>query len=405
MEQSSKGSTSQRLAAVQPSATLAVTQLAREYRAQGLDVIGLGAGEPDFDTPDHIKQAAVEAIASGKTKYTPVDGIPELKQAIIDKFARDNNLQYAFENISVAPGGKAIIFNAMMATLNPGDEVIVPTPCWVSYPEIVRLCGATPVLVPCAARDDYKLRAGALADAITPKTKWLILNSPSNPTGMAYSAAGLAALGDVLRAHPQVMVLTDDIYEHLIYDDNEFATLAEIAPDLFERTLTMNGVSKAYAMTGWRIGYAGGPTWLIKLMAKVMAQTTTNPCSISQWAAVAALNGPQDFIGERAQAFAERRDMVVDALQSAKGLNCTKPDGAFYVYPDCSRLIGRTSAGGRLLGTDMDVAEALLKEALVAVVPGSAFHGSPNFRISYATDMETLKTACARIAEFCHNVK
>jgi len=400
MERSSK-----LLAAVQPSATLAVTQLARELRTQGLDVIGLGSGEPDFDTPEHIKKAAAHAIASGKTKYTPVDGIPELKQAIVDKFSRDNNLQYTPENISVAPGGKAIIFNAMMATLNPGDEVVIPTPCWVSYPEIVRLCGATPVLVPCTAGDDYKLRASALADAMTSKTKWLILNSPSNPTGMAYSAADLAVLGDVLRAHPHVMVLTDDIYEHLIYDNKEFVTLAEIAPDLLERTLTMNGVSKAYAMTGWRIGYAGGPEWLIKLMAKVMAQTTTNPCSVSQWAAVAALNGPHDFMAERLQAFAERRDMVVTALQSAKGLSCAKPDGAFYVYPDCSGLIGRTSAGGRSLSTDSDVAAAILAEALVAIVPGSAFHGSPNFRISYATDMKTLKTACTRIVEFCQNVK
>jgi aspartate aminotransferase len=400
MERSSK-----LLSAVQPSATLAVTQLARELRAKGLDVIGLGSGEPDFDTPDHIKKAAADAIASGKTKYTPVDGIAELKQAIVKKFSRDNNLHYRLENISVAPGGKAIIFNAMMATLNPGDEVVIPTPCWVSYPEIVRLCGATPVLVPCAAGDDYKLRAGALADAITPKTKWLILNSPSNPTGMAYSAAGLAALGDVLRTHPHVMVLTDDIYEHLVYDDKEFVTLAKIAPDLLNRILTMNGVSKAYAMTGWRIGYAGGPTWLIKLMAKVMAQTTTNPCSISQWAAVAALGGSHDFMSERRQVFAERRNMVVAALQSAKGLKCRKPDGAFYVYPDCTGLIGRTSAGRRYLETDIDVAEAILAEALVAVVPGSAFHGSPNFRISYATDTKSLKTACTRIAEFCQNVK
>ena len=400
MEHSSK-----RLAAVLPSATLAVTQLARELRAQGLDVIGLGAGEPDFDTPEHVKQAAVEAIASGKTKYTPVDGIPELKQAIVDKFARDNDLTYTPEQISVAPGGKAIIFNALMATLNPDDEVVIPTPCWVSYPEIVRLCGAKPVLISCRARDDYKLRAEALERAITPKTKWLILNSPSNPTGMAYSAAGLAALGDVLRAHPHVMVLTDDIYEHLLYGDEDFATLAEVAPDLSDRVLTMNGVSKAYAMTGWRIGYAGGPAWLIKLMAKVMAQTTTNPCSISQWAAVAALNGPQDFLEERAQAFVERRDMVVSMLQSAKGLACAVPDGAFYVYPDCAGLIGRTSAGGKLMETDIDVAEAILAEALVAVVPGSAFHGSPNFRISYATDMDTLKTACTRIVDFCKEVK
>ena len=281
----------------------------------------------------------------------------------------------------------------------------MPTPCWVSHPAIVRLCGAKPVLVPCAAGDDFKLRAGALADAITSKTKWLILKSPSNPTGMTYSAAGLAALGDVLRAHPHVMVLSDDIYEHLVYDNNEFVTFAEIVPDLHERVLTMNGVSKSYAMTGWRIGYAGGPSWLIKLMAKVMAQTTTNPCSISQWAAVAALNGPQGFMAERVQAFTARRDMVVAALQSAKGLSCVKPDGAFYVYPDCSGLIGRTSAGGMFLETDIDVAKAILEEALVAVVPGSAFHGSPNFRISYAADMETLKIACTRIIKFCQTVK
>ncbi len=400
MERSSK-----RLALVTPSATLAASQMARELRAQGLDVIGLGAGEPDFDTPEHIKQAAKDAIASGKTKYTPVDGIAELKQAIIDKFARDNNLAYTPAHISVAPGGKAIIFNAMMATLNPEDEVIIPTPCWVSYPEIVRLCGAKPILLPCAARDDYKLRAEALASAITPQTKWVMLNSPSNPTGMAYSAGDLAALGDVLRVHPHVMALSDDIYEHLLYEGKEFATLADVAPDLFDRVLTMNGVSKAYAMTGWRIGYAGGPEWLIKLMAKVMAQTTTNPCSISQWAAVAALNGSQDFLSERAQAFQARRDMVVSALQSAKGLRCTVPDGAFYVYPDCAGLIGRTSSGGRLLETDIDVTEAILAEALVAVVPGSAFHGSPNFRISYATDMETLEAACRRIVEFCARVK
>jgi len=399
MEYSSK-----RLASVAPSATLAVTQLARDLRAQGQDVIGLGAGEPDFDTPEHIKQAAVEAIASGQTKYTNVDGIPELKQAIVDKFARDNDLHYTPEQISVAPGGKAIIFNAMMATLNPGDEVIIPTPAWVSYPEIVRLCGASPVLVSCPARNDYKLRASALETAITPKTKWLILNSPSNPTGMAYCAGELAALGDVLRANPQVMVLTDDIYEHLLYDNREFVSFAEIVPDLFERTLTMNGVSKAYAMTGWRIGYAGGPEWLVKLMAKVMAQTTTNPCSVSQWAAAAALNGPHDFIEERAQAFVVRRDIVVSMLQSAKGLDCAVPDGAFYVYPDCKGLIGRTSTAGRLMETDIDVASAILEEALVAVVPGSAFHGSPNFRISYATDLESLKTACERIVAFCDKV-
>ncbi len=400
MEQSSK-----HLNTVKPSATIVVTQQARDLRAKGLDVIGLGAGEPDFDTPEHIKQAAIKAIAADKTKYTNVDGIPELKRAIVQKFSRDNHLQYNPENISVAPGGKTIIFNAMLATLNPGDEVIIPTPCWVSYPDIVRLCGATPIIVHCKAQDDYKLDVAALADAITPNTKWLILNSPSNPTGMAYSVAELAEIGDVLLAHPHIMVLSDDIYEHLVYDNLNFVTLAQASPKLFERTLTMNGVSKAYAMTGWRIGYAGGPRWLIKLMAKVMAQTTTNACSLSQWAAVAALNGSHDFMSERVKAFALRRDMVVSALQAAKGLQCAKPDGAFYVYPDCSGLIGRTSGGGKLMETDIHVAEAILEEALVAVVPGSAFYASPNFRISYATDMATLKTACERISEFCQNVK
>lgn len=396
---------SQNLARVQPSATMVVTQMARDMRAQGIDVIGLGAGEPDFDTPDHIKRAAVEAIAQGKTKYTPVDGIPELKQAICDKFKRDNNLDYTPEQISVAPGGKPILFNALVATLDASDEVIVPTPCWVSYPEMVRLAGGVPVLVPCTQEQGYKLTAQALRNAITPNTKWLILNSPSNPTGMLYSAAELKALADVLRDHTRIMILTDDMYEHLLYDDHSFATIAEVAPHLYDRTLTMNGLSKAYAMTGWRIGYGAGPVALIKLMAKVMAQTTSNPCSISQWAALAALNGSHDFIADRNAVFVKRRDVVVDMLNAAKGIKCSVPDGAFYVYPDCAGLIGKTSAGGSVLTTDVDVASALLQEVYVAVVPGTAFHSSPNFRISYATDLQSLKKACTRIQVFCEAVR
>ncbi|MEE9273541.1 MAG: pyridoxal phosphate-dependent aminotransferase [Robiginitomaculum sp.] len=392
------------LASVAQSATLAVSQKARELKAQGIDVIGLGTGEPDFDTPEHIKQAAVKAIASGKTKYTNVDGIPELKQAICEKFKRDNNLTYASEQISVAPGGKPVIYNALLATLNPGDEVLIPTPCWVSYPEMVRLAGGVPVLVQCPRSSGYKLKPGALRGAITNKTKWLILNSPSNPTGAAYRASELAALADVLRAFPNVMILTDDMYEHLLYDDLNFATISEVAPDLYERTLTMNGVSKAYAMTGWRIGYGAGPAPLIKLMAKVMAQTTSNACSISQWAAHAALTGPQDFLSARNAEFMARRDTVLSMLKPAKGLRCMRPDGAFYVYPDCKDLIGKTSKGGHKLETDLDVAQALLEEVYVAVVPGAAFHSSPNFRISYATDMKSLETACSRIADFCDSL-
>ncbi|PHR59362.1 MAG: aspartate aminotransferase [Robiginitomaculum sp.] len=390
---------------VKPSATLVVTQKARDLRAQGIDVIALGAGEPDFDTPEHIKMAAVEAIAQGKTKYTAVDGIPELKQAICAKLKRDNNLVYTPEQISVAPGGKPIIFNALIATLNAGDEVIIPSPCWVSYPEMVRLAGGEPVVVTCSQAQNYKLTPQALSKAITPRTKWLILNSPSNPTGMLYSADELSVLAEVLRQNDHVMILTDDMYEHLVYDDHVFATIAAVAPDLYGRTLTMNGLSKAYAMTGWRIGYGAGPADLIKLMAKVMAQTTSNPCSISQWAAVAALNGQHDFMTQRNAIFVERRDMVVSMLNAAKGIDCPTPDGAFYVYPSCAELMGKTSAGGRVLTSDVDFAESLLEEAHVAVVPGTAFHGSPNFRISYASDMHSLKTACTRIQEFCALVR
>ncbi len=396
---------SENLSRVAPSATMAVTQTAREMKAAGIDVIGLGAGEPDFDTPDHIKAAAIKAIEEGETNYTNVDGIPELKAAICDKFKRDNDLNYAAAQINVSPGGKPVLFNALMATLNKGDEVIVPAPCWVSYPEMVKLCGGTPVIIPCDMASGFKLTPVQLEAAITPQTRWLMLNSPSNPTGAAYSFADLKALSEVLLRHPQVMILTDDIYEHLVYDGFEFATIAQVEPELFDRTLTMNGLSKAYAMTGWRIGYAGGPEWLIKAMAKVMSQSTSNPSSISQWAGVTALNGPHDFIAERNIAFAARRNAVVAGLNASQGISCAVPDGAFYVYPDCGALIGKTSAAGHKIATDTDFATALLKESHVAVVPGGAFHGSPNFRISYATSMEQLEEACARIQDFCHRLR
>ena len=395
---------SENLLRVAPSATMAVTQAAREMKAAGIDVIGLGAGEPDFDTPDHIKAAAIKAIKDGETNYTNVDGIPELKSAIAGKFKRDNQLNYTPSQINVSPGGKPVIYNALMATLSAGDEVIVPAPCWVSYPEMVKLCGGTPIVVPCDMASGFKLTAEQLETAITPKTRWLMLNSPSNPTGAAYTKGELKALAEVLMRHPQVMVLTDDIYEHLVYDGFEFSTIAQVEPALYDRTLTMNGLSKAYAMTGWRIGYAGGPEWMIKAMAKVMSQSTSNPCSISQWAGVTALNGPHDFIAERNKAFVSRRNAVVAGLNDAEGLSCATPDGAFYVYPDCGRLIGKTSPKGQKLDSDTDFATALLKESHVAVVPGGAFHGSPNFRISYATSMEQLHEACARIQDFCKNL-
>ena len=396
---------SDNLARVAPSATMAVTQAAREMKAAGIDVIALGAGEPDFDTPEHIKEAGIKAIKDGQTNYTNVDGTPELKDAIIAKFERDNDLTYTRSQISVAPGGKPVIFNALMASLSEGDEVIIPAPCWVSYPEMVKLCGGSPVVVPCDMDSGFKLTPAQLSAAITPQTKWLMLNSPSNPTGAAYSAAELRALADVLEAHPYVLILTDDIYEHLVYDGFEFATIAQVAPSLAERTLTMNGLSKAYAMTGWRIGYAGGPQWLISAMAKVMGQSTSNPCSISQAAGVAALNGPHDFIAERNEAFSARRNAVVAGLNAIEGISCAVPDGAFYVYPNCAPLLGRTSAGGTRIKTDADFCQALIKEAHVAVVPGSAFHGAPHFRISYATSLDQLEQACARIKTFCEALR
>jgi aspartate aminotransferase len=390
---------------IQPSPTIAVTNKAAELKAQGRDIIGLGAGEPDFDTPDFVKEAAIAAIRAGKTKYTAVDGTPELKAAVQAKFKRDNGLDYALDEISVNVGGKQTIFNAMVATLDPGDEVVIPAPYWVSYPDIVQFCGAKPVIIPCPLEAGFKLQPEQLDAAITPQTKWVILNSPSNPTGAAYTAAELKALADVLLGHPHVYVLTDDMYEHIVYDDFRFATIAEVEPRLFERTLTVNGASKAYAMTGWRIGFAGGPKPIIKAMAKIQSQSTSNPCSIAQAAVVAALNGPQDFLVERNAAFAARRDLVVSMLNQASGLSCPRPEGAFYVYPDCSGLIGRTTPQGKLLATDEDVAAYFLDVEGVAVVHGAAFGLSPAFRISYATSTAVLEDACRRIQRACGAVR
>ena len=386
---------------VKPSATMAMSAKARALKVAGRDCIALSQGEPDFDTPDNIKQAAIRAINEGKTKYTDVDGIPELKDAIIGKFKRENGLDYKRSQINVSPGGKPVIFNAFMATLNPGDEVIIPAPYWVSYPDIVLMCGATPVTVETRIEDGFKLDPRTLAKAITPHTKWLLLNSPSNPSGAAYTADELRAIAAVLMDYPQVMVLTDDMYEHLTYGDFEFKTMAEVEPRLYERTLTMNGVSKAYSMTGWRIGYAGGPEWLIKAMANVMCQTTSNPSSISQWAAVEALSGPQDFIPKNKKLFQGRRDLVVSMLNQAQGVNCPTPEGAFYVYPSIAKLIGKTAPSGKTIDTDEAFALELLESEGGALVHGGAFGLSPWFRISYATSTECLEDACARIQRFC----
>ena len=393
------------LARVKPSATLAVTARARELKREGRDVIGLGAGEPDFDTPENIKEAAIAAIRRGETKYTDVDGIPELKAAVAAKFARENGLTYETNQIHVASGGKTVIYNALLATLSPGDEVIVPAPYWVSYPDMVLLAGGEPVTVVGHEADGFKLRPEALEAAITARTKWLILNSPSNPTGAAYTGAELEALAAVLRRHPQVWVMTDDMYEHLIYGDFDYRTIAQAAPDLYERTLTVNGVSKAYAMTGWRIGYGAGPKPLIDLMRKVAGQTTTNPSSISQWAAVEALNGPQDFIAERAKHFEARRDLVVSMLNQATGIRCATPEGAFYVYPSIEGLIGKRTEGGAVIDGDDAFAAELLNAEGVAVVQGSAFGLSPYFRISYATSENVLEEACRRIQRFCAGLR
>ena len=389
------------LARVKPSPTIAVTNLAAELKAKGQDVIGLGAGEPDFDTPQNIKDAAIAAIVAGKTKYTAVDGIPELKQAVCAKFKRDNGLNYTPAQVSVASGGKQILYNALMATLNPGDEVIIPAPYWVSYPDMVLLAGGTPVFVEGPSQNAYKITPADLEAAITPKTKWFIFNSPSNPTGAGYTAAELKALTDVLMRHPHVWVMTDDMYEHLAYDDFKFATPAQVEPGLYDRTLTCNGVSKAHAMTGWRIGYAAGPVALIKAMGKVQSQSTSNPCTISQWAAVEALNGPQDYIATNNAIFKRRRDLVVAMLNEAPGVTCPVPEGAFYVYPSITGCMGKTTPAGTVIDTDEIFAKALLEEKGVAVVFGGAFGLSPCFRVSYATADETLREACTRIHNFC----
>jgi aspartate aminotransferase len=390
---------------IQPSATIAVSTKARQLKAEGRDVISLSAGEPDFDTPENIKAAAVAAMQGGKTKYTDVDGIPELKAAIIRKFARDNGLEYNPSQISVGTGGKQVIYNALLATLNPGDEVVIPAPCWVSYADIVLLADARPVFPETRAEDGYKLKPEVLEAAITPKTKWLIFNSPSNPTGSAYTHDEMKALTDVLLRHEHVWIMSDDIYEHLIYDGATFCTPAQVEPRLFDRTLTVNGLSKAYCMTGWRLGYAGGPEKLIGAMRKLQSQSTSNPCSITQWAAVEALDGPQDFIAENNKKFLERRDLVVSMLNQASGLQCPKPQGAFYVYPSCAGAIGKTSASGKTIATDEDFATTLLEEEGVAVVHGAAFASSPAFRVSYATSKEILEEACRRIQRFCGNLK
>ena len=393
------------LSRVKPSATMAVTDMARQLRAAGRDVIGLGAGEPDFDTPENIKQAAIDAIARGETKYTAVTGIDELKQAICDKFKRDNHLDYEPAQVFVAPGGKPVIYDAMMATLNPGDEVVIPAPYWVSYPDIVNLAGGQPVAVETRAEDGFKLQPEDLDAAITDKTKWFIFNSPSNPSGAAYSAEELKKLTDVLLKYPHVWILTDDMYEHLVYDNFVFATPAEVEPQLYERTLTMNGVSKAYCMTGWRIGYCAGPLALIKAMTKIQSQSTSNPTSISQWAALEELNGPQDFIAEHNTQFKRRRDLVVKLLNDAQGIECITPEGAFYVYPSCAGCIGKTAPDGTVIDGDEAFAKALLEAEGVAVVHGEAFGLSPFFRISYATSDENLVEACTRIQRFTAALK
>ena len=391
---------------VKPSATIAVTDKARALKLAGRNVIGLGVGEPDFDTPDNIKQAAIKAIESGRaSKYTAVDGLAELKAAIIRKFKRENGLDYKPSQIIVGTGGKQVLYNALMATLNPGDEVIIPAPYWVSYPEIVLLAGAEPRAVETTAEAGYKMTAAQLEKAITPKTKWLIFNSPSNPTGAAYTKSELKALTDVLVKHPHVWVLTDDMYEHLVYDDFEFFTPAQIEPALYDRTLTLNGVSKSYCMTGWRIGYGGGPEHLIKAMAMIQSQSTSNPSAVAQWASVEALDGPQGFIAEHNKVFKERRDLVVSMLNQAKGLHCPKPEGAFYVYASCKGAIGKTAPTGKTLVNDEDFVTELLEAEGVAVVQGSAFGVGPAFRISYAIETELLEEACSRIQRFCGNLK
>lgn len=389
---------------IKPSPTLAMTGRVAELKRSGVDVIGLSAGDPDFDTPDFVKEAAIAAIRAGQTKYTIVDGTHELKSAIAAKFARDNQLTYTTDQLSVNVGGKHTLFNALVATVGPGDDVIIPAPYWVSYPDIVNFAGGTPVVISAGANQLYKILPEQLDAAITPRTKWVLLNSPSNPTGAAYSETELAALGEVIRRHPHVMVMTDDMYEHVWYAETPFRTIAQVCPDLHDRTLTINGCSKAYAMTGWRIGYAGGPTWLIKAMAKLQSQSTSNPCSIAQAAATAALNGDQSFLAERNAAFLKRRDLVVEMLNQAPGLHCPTPEGAFYVYPDATGCIGKTTPKGKRIDTDTDLIDFFLDEALVAAVSGEAFGLSPAFRVSYATSEKILTEACTRIQRACESL-
>jgi aspartate aminotransferase len=398
-------SLSARLKTVKPSPTIAITRLAAELRRNGKNIVALSQGEPDFDTPDHIKAAAKNAIDNGETKYTDVDGTPALKRAIVDKFKNENGLDYEVANISVGTGGKQVIFNAFSATLDQGDEVIIPAPYWVSYPDMVLLTGGVPVTVSCGEKSGFKLTAEALEGAITPRTKWLVLNSPSNPTGAGYSAAELKAIAEVLLRHPRVLVMTDDMYEHIRYDGWEFQTIAAVEPRLRERVLTCNGVSKAYAMTGWRIGYAGGPVDLIRAMATIQSQSTTNPSSVSQAAAVAALTGPLDFLTERNAVFQERRDLCLAAFNGIDGLSCKTPDGAFYLFPSCAGVIGKQVPNGKVLETDVDFATYLLESVGVAVVPGSAFGLGPYFRISFATSTDRLRDACERIADACASLK
>jgi aspartate aminotransferase len=390
-----------RLSRVKPSPTMAITALATELKAAGRDVISLSQGEPDFDTPQNIKEAAIAAINAGDTKYTVFDGRIELKRAIAGKFKRENGLDYETSQITVSGGGKHVLYNALVATVNPGDEVIIPAPYWVSYPEMVLLCEGTPVPVACPQNNGFKLRPEDLEAAITPKTKWLILNSPSNPSGAAYSAADLEALAEVLLRHEHVWIMADDMYEHLVYDDFRFTTIAQIEPRLYERTLTVNGVSKAYCMTGWRIGYAGGPKALIKAMGAIQSNSTANPCSVSQAAAIEALNGPQGFIAEHNRVFKERRDLVVGMLNRVPGLFCPTPEGAFYVYPSCAGVIGKKTPQGEVIESDEDFVRYLLATENVAVVHGSAFGLAPHFRISYATSTEVLRDACLRIDRAC----
>ncbi len=397
--------TSAALDRIQPSATLAMTSRVLALKAEGVDVIGLSAGEPDFDTPDFVKEAAIEAIRSGKTKYTNVDGTAELKAAIKAKFKRDNGLDYDANQISVNVGGKHTLFNALVATIDAGDEVIIPAPYWVSYPDIVAFAGGVPVFIEGPASQGYKITPAQLEAAITPRTRWVMLNSPSNPTGAAYSATELKGLAEVLLRAPHVMIITDDMYEHVWYADTPFATIVQVCPDLYDRTLTVNGCSKAYSMTGWRIGFAGGPAWLIKAMSKLQSQSTSNPCSIAQAAATAALNGDQSFLLARNEAFRSRRDLVVSMLNQANGLKCPTPEGAFYVYPDCAGVIGKSTPSGKVIANDTDLIDYFLDAVQVAAVPGDAFGLSPGFRISYATSEEILTDACTRIQRACGDLR